>query len=187
MKNSRAIQLILTVTITFYSATHANAKDIKENLKTTYQVMQTASCALGITAEQGSSFRAEKDSGHLSVFSGRPTPKAGELIIFLDCVKENAETYCTDTWNAPLRDEDPTTLKIINVRHYDSQHPQYYSRAYVSSTNAVNPPRPRTLYFCLGNESLSVTGTVQIGTERYQTPRKALAIINTLTILPPTN
>ena len=86
-----------------------------------------------------------------------------------------------------LRDEDPGTLKRMHIRKYDSQHPHYYSMAYSASRNTEGPPRSRTLYFCLGNETRTVVGHVPIGDEKKQFSTQALKIISTLQIQPTVN
>lgn len=146
--------------------------------------LKTDDCNLEINAKKNGNIYLYNSAENTLLFAEESNAKGARLEFHFKCRQENAKTYCPTTWTEPLKDTDPITLKAIKVRRYDFRHPRYYSLAFAASANAVNPPRPRTLEFCLGDSNTTVEGRVDIGTERHQTPLQALKIINTLVIHP---
>lgn len=184
MKKHQSIWLIYFTIL--HPATQIAANAGQPQPLKNYQ-LQTDDCVVALSAKNKGLTYINGMRENFTIFSEWPDARGWALSFHFQCFKENAKNYCPATWTDEVVERDPIVLKRVAVRRYNFQHPHYYSLVYASSFNNSEPPRPRTLYFCLGDESRTVAGWVPIGDEKKQFPTQALKIINTLQIHPTVN
>jgi len=101
-----------------------------------------------------------------------------DLSISFRCVEEPVSQQCPKV--VEVTDSDPTTLQMMQVRHYKRIHPLYEGSAVATNMTAVNPPRPRALDFCLGDERRTIVGRSIVGNERRAYVQQVLRIISSI-------
>lgn len=165
-------QLVLANTPVRASASNALEKYVIRLDACTFEITGNAEAHISIP-----------DGIGVAGFSELGGPKGGGLIFTLHCF-EKQENYCLNDWANSLKDEDPSTLKIMKVHTYRNFHPAYQSIAYAENTNAVPTPRPRSVRFCVNEGTRVIDGRVTVGTEISAKTRYALNILKTLKFLP---
>lgn len=100
------------------------------------------------------------------------------LSMQLDCYPEPAAQRCPEALD--LREDDPSTLRLMQVAHYQKINSMYGSSAVAYTFTAVNPPRGRQLKFCLGDSQRAVVGYTIVGNERRAFTKEVLRIIATI-------
>ena len=137
-------------------------------------------CTFEITAKKNSHW-ANNSNGYVG-FTEYGGEKANGLSFVFQCRRNPENHYCTSTWREVNLSDLPENLKVMNIKEYRGIHPLYEAAAISANMTAVNPPRSRSLYFCLANSDKVVEGSVGIGNEVRDRAPAALRILKTLKI-----
>jgi len=95
-----------------------------------------------------------------------------------ECIQQPAEKYCPDALT--IKEDDPSTRKLMQEVHYSKIHPLYYGEAHASTLTAVPPPRTRVLSFCIGDDRRTLVGRSIVGNERSAITTQVLEIVKTI-------
>lgn len=142
--------------------------------------LKTRNCTFKLFAPGGGQVFINSWLEDRSLFSEKSDAKGAALMPDFHCLQASASSYCPGIWTQSVLDTAPAMKAAIDVRRYDHFHPAYFSLSFAANTNGTNPPRPRTLHFCLGTDFQVVEGVVSIGTEKLHRPLQALKILKTI-------
>ena len=136
-------------------------------------------CSIKISARKGGIIHKHEAPGHFT-FSDHVGWINNSLGFRFHCVRDAGGNYCRDVWLQDLLLEDPSTVKIMKVVFYRNTNSVMNSIVYAANTNAVAPPRPRSLRYCLSQGSQAVEGVVFVGNEIHHEELRALKILKTV-------
>ena len=157
----------------FTSENHYSKTEIYE------YVLSGDRCSLKLLARKGGLVYKHETPGDFS-FSDEVGNNSPSLGFDFHCVENVSGNYCHDTWFQELMLEDPSTVKIMKVVFYKDVNPVLNSIVYAANTNAVAPPRPRSVRYCLSNQNQAVEGVVFVGNEKTHRAWRAIKILKTL-------
>jgi hypothetical protein len=136
-------------------------------------------CSLKLLARKGGIVYKHETPGDFA-FSDEVGKNSQSLGFDFHCVGNVSGNYCNDIWFQELVLEDPSTVKIMKVVFYKNVNPVLNSIVYAANTNAVAPPRPRSVRYCLSNQNQAVEGVVFVGNEKSHQAWRAIKILKTL-------
>lgn len=174
------IFFFIQIPVLTFARDFPSTSGIKSDMRFGRYQLKTKDCAFNLFAAEGGQVFVDSWLENRSLFSEKSDARGAALMPDFHCVQESARTYCLDTWTQSVLDTEPVMKAAINVKRYDHFHHDYFSLAFAANTNATNPPRPRTLHFCLGTDFQVVEGAMAIGTEKSHKALQALKILKTL-------
>ena len=106
---------------------------------------------------------------------------AGGISIRFRCDEKPGQVFCPEnTKVVDASESDQRFLKDLRIVRYDQINDFHYGIASASNLSGVPRPRPRDLYWCIGDERRALWGESDVGNEKREYTDRILEILRTI-------